>query len=96
MNRSLLLEDARIDNTDDDQACDDQGQRHECDEEDAASTGGEFAADYPILNPYSQSAYAHGVSKMPSDVHLVGMYIPGSQNTSSHQPVAPGLQSPEM
>lgn len=47
-----LLEDAWIDNADNDQTGNDQSESDECYEEDAASAGGEFTPYDPILDLY--------------------------------------------
>jgi len=46
----LFLEHAWLDDTDDHQAGNDQSQRYECDEKDAASAGWKFAAYDPVLD----------------------------------------------
>ena len=45
----LLFEDGWADGDNHDKACDNQGHRNECYQEDAASAGGEFASDDPVL-----------------------------------------------
>ena len=47
--RLLLFKDGWADGDDHDKACNNQGHRNERYQEDAASAGGEFASDNPVL-----------------------------------------------
>lgn len=70
-----LLEDARVDNADNNQTGDDQSESDEGYKEDAASAGGEFTPYDPILDSILASLYcSSSVSSHVAD-------IPGSQNT---------------
>ena len=73
-----LLEDAWIDNANNDQTGDDQSESDEGYEEDAASAGGEFTPYDPILDLYVSMRIRelHHFPAMSAD-------IPGSQSTFS-------------
>ena len=82
-----LLENARIDNANDNQTGDDQSESDEGDEKHAASAGGEFTAYNPVLvlNISMSAVSLHCSPPIFAD-------IPGSQSTFFLQQVRPRLR----
>ena len=76
--RLLLLENTRANDYHDDEAGDYQSQSRECNQEDTPSAGREFAANDPVLDPWSALLRFEIPARLVLDMYLAFKVSPTS------------------